>query len=212
MTGGLALTGGADAPKRRGRPKGSRNRRAADLAAYVEVKTGGTAALHLAKSCLPTVADVRRAGSPIEAEMALARRRVEAAQAEAERLDGGLRQLVRDQLADLVEGLERGTVDNLGKRLEALLDGWAVHAGKMTLAQAFAAVKAEQVALLPYTDQKQPQKVEVKDDRPLPVLMLVGGSGGPAAAAPESVENQGASFALIEQVAQDRSHDGGEGQ
>jgi len=64
---------GAVEPRRRGRPKGSTNRRPAEFAGYVAARYGGTAAQQMAAVALVTPAEVRKAGGVLQARLAKAR-------------------------------------------------------------------------------------------------------------------------------------------
>jgi hypothetical protein len=203
MTGGRDLVGGtSSAPRGRGRPKGSRNKRAADLKGWVEGVAGSTAAMQSAQLCLVTAKELARAGGDhARAVVAKAAGHVQAYQAEAERLDGGLRALVRAELADLVEQTGR---DDFAKRIDAAIDRIEAHAGRFSLAQAVAAIAEERRALMPYTDQRQPQLVAMKGEGFAPVMVMVGGSPGQG----EKVEqNQGPIIDVGFEVLQPRSHD-----
>lgn len=62
MTGG-ELTPAA--PRKRGRPKGSGNRRAKDLKGFIDARYGGSAAQQMAQACMVTPAEVRAAGGSV---------------------------------------------------------------------------------------------------------------------------------------------------
>lgn len=178
MTGGRDLIGGTpDAPRRRGRPPGSKNRRAKDLASYLDVTCGGTAALQLAKECMVTVREARAAGSPEAALVAKARRTVDAFEAERARMNGQLRTLVREELeACFVQaaGLEnRDDVRKLVARAVERIEGAA--GGPMTLRAALDRLDENRRAILPYTDQKQPMIVAAPPGQ-APVMVFMGGS------------------------------------
>lgn len=176
MTEGFALAGAGPEPKRRGRPPGARNKRAKDLAAFVDVTCGGTAALQLAKGCMVTVSEVKAAGGSLQrAELAKARGMVEAFDEEAARLDLDLRTVVRDALADLLERAERTDKASAVLALVAgAVDRMQLAGGRLTLLGALERMGEDRRALLPYTDQKQATKVEVKDDRAPPVMVFIG--------------------------------------
>jgi hypothetical protein len=73
MSGGRDLLGQPAAePRKRGRPKGSGNKRAKDLKGYVEARFGGSAAQQMAAACMVTPAEVRKAGSVLKARIAKA--------------------------------------------------------------------------------------------------------------------------------------------
>ncbi len=183
---GFALAAGAAAPRPRGRPKGSRNKRPRDLAGYVDATCGGSAALQLAKGCMVTLAEVKAAGSAEAAELAKARRRVEAFEAEAAKLDQDLRSIVRQELATLVELVEgakpAAALAMVRQAVERMQDG-----RRLGLLGALDRMAEDRRALLPYTDQKQAQKVELKSDAFVPIMILDTGSRAPQ----KDVENQG---------------------
>lgn len=206
MTEGFALAGAGPAPKRRGRPPGSKNRRAKDLAGFVDATCGGSAALQIARGCMVTVAEAKAAGGDLaKAEVAKARRRVEAFEAERARMDGQLRDVVRDVLEACFEqaaGLEnRDEVKKLVgaavRRIEA------ASGGSLTLRDALDQMAEDRRALLPYTDQKQAQKVDVKASGFAPIMILDTGSS-PAQIAEQF---QGPLIDVTPQVSRPKSHD-----
>lgn len=204
MTDGFALAGAGPAPRPRGRPKGSRNKRAGDLVGFLDARCGGSAALQLAQGCMVTVAEVKAAGGSLQrAELAKAGRLVDAFEAEAARLDQDLRSIVRQELASLMERVEGAKASAVAGMVAAsvqrMQDG-----RRLGLAEALDRMAEDRRALLPYTDQRQAQRVEVDDKRPPAVMVLVGGS---AAHPVPIVQNQplieGAAF----EVLQPQSHD-----
>ena len=207
MTDGFALVGGAAPPKRRGRPPGSKNKRARDLAAFVDVTCGGTAALQLAKGCMVTVAEVKAAGGSLQrAELAKARAMVEAFDREAAPLDQDLRSIVRQELASLMEAVEGAKASAVAGLVAAAVD--RMQSGRrLDLRAALDRMAEDRRALLPYTDQKQAQKVEVKDNRAPPVMVLVGGSVD----APKVQQIQGPVIEGLVEVSPRKSHDDEEG-
>lgn len=179
MTEGFDLVGAGPAAKRRGRPPGSRNKRAKDLASYVDVTCGGSAALQLARGCMVTVAEAKAAGGDLaKAEVAKARRRVEAFEAERARMDGQLRDVVRQELEACFEqaaGLEnRDEVRKLVAKAVVRIE--AASGGSLTLRDALDQMAEDRRALLPYTDQKQAQKVDLKATGFVPIMILDTGS------------------------------------
>lgn len=208
MTDGFALTPGAAAPRPRGRPKGSRNKRPRDLAGYVEATCGGTAALQLAKGCMVTLAEVKAAGSAEAAELAKARRRVEAFEREAAKLDQDLRSIVRQELAALVAQAEVTTKASavlamVAGAVDRMQDG-----RRLGLLGALDRMAEDRRALLPYTDQKQAQKVEVKDDRKAVVMIL--DTGSPSGQ--KAVEFQGPLIDVTPIGSHPKAHDVEEGE
>lgn len=207
MTDGFALAGAGPAPRPRGRPKGSRNKRAGDLVGFLDAKCGGTAALQLAQGCMVTTAEVKAAGSLQAAELVKARRLVEAFDTEAARLDQDLRSIVRQELAALMERVE-------GAKASAVAGMVAVAVQRMQdgrrlgLADALDRMGEDRRALLPYTDQRQAQRVEVADGRAPPVMVLVGGSvSHPVAVVQNQPLIEGAAF----EVLRSGSHEADEG-
>jgi hypothetical protein len=205
MTAGRDLVGGVPAaPRRRGRPPGSKNKRAADLKGWVEGVAGSSAAMQSAQLCLVTTRELVKAGGDhAKAVMAKAAGHVEAYQAAAERLDGGLRAMVRAELADLVEASGR---DDFAKRIDAAIDRISAHAGRFTLRQAVEALAEERRALMPYTDQRQPQMHAIKGEGFAPAMVFVGGMVEPE----KVLQNQGDVIDVGFEVLQPKSHDGEE--
>lgn len=72
------MAGGEVARRGPGRPKGSTNRRAKELAGYVAARFGGSAAQQMAALCMVTPAEVARAGGVLQARVAKARELAEA--------------------------------------------------------------------------------------------------------------------------------------
>lgn len=179
MTDGFALAGAGPAPKRRGRPPGSTNKRAKDLVGFLDAKCGGSAALQLAQGCMVTVAEVKAAGGSLQkAELAKARRLVEAFEAERERLAGQYRDLVRAVLLEVFEEVataEAAQVKSIVLKNLRLISG---PGGALTLRDALDRMAEDRRALLPYTDQRQAQQVNVKGDGFAPVMVFMGGEPG----------------------------------
>jgi hypothetical protein len=203
MTDGFALAGGGPAPRRRGRPPGAKNKRAADLAGYLDVRCGGTAALQLAQGCMVTSAEVKAAGSLQAAELVKARRMVEAFDREAAQLDQDVRAIVRQELAALVAQADVTTKASAVLAMVAGCVDRMQDSRRMGLLQALDRMGEDRRALLPYTDQRQAQRVEVKDSRAPPVMVFQGGST--IVAIPQG--NQSAVIEGVALVSPSQSHD-----
>ncbi len=208
MTGGTDLLGGAAlAPRRRGRPPGSTNKRAADLAGWVKVQTGSTAAMQSAQLCLVTVKELKAAGGDhAKAVLAKAAGHVAAYEAEAARLDQALRDLIRQELRllldETVEAKPRDVLGMVGKAVERL----QAHGGRFPLRAAVDAIAEERRALMPYTDQRQPQVVHAKADGFAPAVVIMGAVGSGAVE-----QNQGVIEAPAFKVLPSGSHDDAKG-
>lgn len=199
------MGGGGEAPRKRGRPKGSTGKRAGDLKAYVEAVTGSTAAMQSARLCLVTAKELKAAGGDhSKAVMAKAAGHVAAYEAQANRLDDGIRGLIRRELLLLLDDIdgakEKAVLGMVAKAVEAL----KVHAGGLTLRQAVEMMADERRALMPFTDQKQPQIVHAKGEGFAPSVVVIGGGLGPA---PQSEGNQGVIDASFFEVTGLVSHD-----
>lgn len=211
MTDGFALAPGAAPQRRRGRPPGSKNRRATDLASFMDVTAGGSTALLIAKRSVPTLADVRAAGGDVfEADVALAARAVAAFEAERERRTGRLRDLVREELeACFAQAAQLENAKEVAKLVsKAVARIEDASGGGFTLRAALDAQAENRRALLPYTDQRQAQKVELKADGFAPVMILDTGGAPPV----QNVEQfQGPLIDVTPKVSHHKSHDGEEG-
>lgn len=206
MTAGRDLVGGVpSAPRKRGRPPGSKNKRAADLKGWVEAKTGSSAAMQSAQLCLVTVAELKAAGGDhAQAVMAKAAGQVRAYQAEADGLDGDLRVRIGAIMADLVARAETAKAEAVLRMVSSAVERITAHAGRFSLADAVEAMAKERQALMPYTDQRQPQLVAMKGEGFAPVMVMVGGSPDQ----PEkSQQIQGPLVDVPFEVLQPKSHD-----
>jgi hypothetical protein len=187
MTAGRDLLGETPgAPRRRGRPPGSKGKRAADLKAWVGSVAGSTAAMQSAQLCLVTVKELKAAGGDhAKAVVGKAVRHVQAYEAGAAGLDQALRDLIAQELrlvlAQAETAKEKAVMEMVGRAVERI----TAHAGRFTLAQAIDAIAEERRALMPYTDQRQPQVVQAKVDGFAPAVVIVGGGG------PHIEQNQG---------------------
>ncbi|MBX9708034.1 MAG: hypothetical protein K2X61_08905 [Caulobacteraceae bacterium] len=208
MTAGRDLVGGVPAaPRRRGRPPGSKNKRAADLKGWVEGVAGSTAAMQSAQLCLVTTRELAKAGGDhAKAVMAKAAGHVRAYEEAATALDGGLDARIRAIMADLVERAPGASSKALIQMVAQAVEGIRVNAGRFTLAQAVEAIAEERRALMPYTDQRQPQLVLAKGEGFAPVMVFQGGDASPE----KAQQNQGDVIDVGFEVLQPKSHDGEE--
>ncbi|WP_312782022.1 hypothetical protein [Brevundimonas sp.] len=179
MTGGTDLLGGVPAaPRKRGRPPGSTNKRAADLAGWIKVQTGSTAAMQSAQLCLVTVKELKAAGGDhAKAVLAKAAQHVAAYEAEAARLDQGVRDLIRQELRLLLDETEEAKAKDVLRLVGQAVDRLKVHAGRLPLRAAVEAIAEERRALMPYTDQRQPQVVHAKGEGFAPAVVIMGAVG-----------------------------------
>lgn len=203
MTGGRDLLGGVPAaPRKRGRPPGSTNKRAADLAGWIKVQTGSTAAMQSAQLCLVTVKELKAAGGDhAKAVMAKAAGHVAAYEAEAARLDQDLRGLIRQELALLLDETAEAKAKDVLKMVGQAVERLKVHGGRLTLRDAVEAIGEERRALMPYTDQRQPQVVHAKGEGFAPAVVIVGGVG-----TPQVEQNQGVIEGAAFEVLPPQSH------
>lgn len=202
MTGGRDLLGGVPAaPRKRGRPPGSKGKRAANLKAYVETVTGSTAAMQSARLCLVTVKELKAAGGDhAKAVMAKAAQHVAAFDAEAEKLDQDLRSLVRQELL-LILLETRGTPDDdlakaMDRAVQGMINRFKAPGGRLTLRAAVEAIGEERRALMPYTDQRQPQVVHAKGEGFAPAVILMGTVSAPQVEGKQGVI-EGAAFEVL---------------
>lgn len=209
MTDGLALVGAGPAPKPRGRPKGAKNKRTADLVGYLDARCGGSAALQLAQGCMVTTAEVKAEGGSLQrAELAKARRMVEAFEAERERMDASYRAVAWEVLEGVfAQAAGLANAEEVRKLVAKAIPKIMGPGGSLTLRDALDRMGEDRRALLPYTDQKQAQRVELKDDRVPPVMVLVGGSPH----LEKTQQIQGPVLDVPFEVLQPESHDPDEG-
>lgn len=201
MSGGAELFGGA-APTKRGpgRPKGSKNRRAADLKGFIDARYGGSAALQVAQLCLVTPAELKRAGgSMAKAQVTKAVDLVEHVREAQDGFDDRLRQVVREELRELAAELADGgrVRDLVAGFLHRIREG----SSRFGLKEAMDLIARERAALLPYTDQRQPLAVEQVGER-APAVVFMGAA--PIARAATEIIGE---FEVIEpEVSRPKSH------
>lgn len=208
MSGGPDLLGApAGEPRKRGRPKGSTNRRAKDLKGFIEARFGASAAQQSADLCMVTPRELKAAGGSIgRAQVAKAIDLVRHVREAKGRLDGELQQLVREAVEDVALQL----VELKGKELRQVVATF-VHqvqhlGGEFGLPQAMKLLADERAALLPYTDQRQPLAVEAVGDGFRPAVVVMGGMDAPAQLG-SPTEIAGEFRVLGAQVAQSKSHE-----
>lgn len=200
------------APRRRGRPKGSTNKRAKDLQGFIAAKYGASAAQQSAAVCMVTPAELRQAGgSMAKAQVNKALDLVGHVRSAQAGLDEALRQVVREELAELVAGMEGAKARDLQRLVTGFL-GRVREAQPFGLAQAMKLITDERAALLPYTDKRQPLAIEAEGDGFRPHVVVLGGAGqavGEAMAAlPEGdTEIIGEFVDVTPQVSRPKSHD-----
>lgn len=195
MSGGHDLAGPTPPPRKRGRPKGSTNKRPAELKGYITTRYGGSAAQQSAALCMVTPGELKRAGgSMAKAQVSKAVELVEHVRQAQDGFDERLRELVRLELGDLAAGLAAG--DRVRELVNGFLHRIREGSSRFGLREAMDLIAKERAALLPYTDQRQPMAVEAIGDGFRPAVVVV-----------EKTEV----FPFIEgQVSQVRSHDMGQ--
>lgn len=159
MSGGRDLAGGE---KRRGRPPGSKNRRAKDLKGFIDGRYGGSAAQQSAAVCMVTPGELKAAGgSMAKAQVSKALDLVHHVRDAKDRLDDELQAMVTFALELLLATYDHA---DTAKARRALVDGFIDRVqhlgGEFGLAQAMKMIADERAALLPYTDQRQPLAIE----------------------------------------------------
>jgi len=171
----------APVPKRRGRPPGAKNKRAAGLVGVVEARFGSTPVEQAARLCMVTQAELRAAGgSMARAQVNKAVDLVAHARQAKASLDQDLRDLVLTALAQLVDRMPSAQ----GRAAERLVDGFIDRiqhlGGELGLPQALKLLADERAALLPYLNQKQPMAVQVENmNGPSVVVMAMEPQGLP---------------------------------
>lgn len=173
MSGGLDLGGAAAPPRKRGRPKGSTNKRARDLKGYIEARFGGSAAQQSAALCMVTPAELKRAGgSMAKAQVSKAVELVEHVRQAQEGFDERLRDLVRHELRDLAAEIAAG--GRVRELVNAAIGRIREGSSRFGLAEAMKLIATERSALLPYTDQRQPLAIETTSDAFRPAFIAIG--------------------------------------
>lgn len=205
MSGGADLLGAPIAPPRkRGRPKGSTNKRAKDLKGLLDARYGGSAAQHSAALCMVTPAELKAAGgSMAKAQVAKALDLVRHVRDAKDRLDGELRDLAREAVVEVLgDGFSPLALKTFIARIQHL-------GGDFGLAQAMKLLADERAALLPYTDQRQPLAVEKVGDGWRPDVVFMGAA--PAAQLDGPSTDLAGEFRVIgREVSQLMSHAEGE--
>lgn len=168
---------GAGEPRRRGRPKGSTNKRARDLKGLVDGLYGGSTAQQLAAFCMVTRQELREAGGSMgKAQVAKALELVNHVRRAQEGRDEWLRQVVREELRALADELPDHVREAVGKALPRIREAGS----GFSLGDALAMLAKARTDLLPYTDQRQPLAVEAKGAGFAPsVVVQIEGAGGP---------------------------------
>lgn len=207
MTGGLPLGAPAPEPRKRGRPKGSTNRRAADLKGYISARFGGSAAQQAAQLCMVTPAELKAAGgSMARATVAKAQDLVNHVRQAQGGLDDRLRELVRAEVEFLLLDVREGATAKeiragLAQAVKRAVDG----SGGFGLREALKLLADERAALLPYTDQKQPLAVDLTGKGMAPsVVLMNAGAVSDVPALP--VENTEVFEGVYEVVSPGKSH------
>lgn len=207
MTGGAELQLTSDAaPRKRGRPKGSTNRRARDLKGLIDAKYGSSAAQQLAQLALVTPAELKAAGgSMAKAIVAKAADLVEHVRRAQATRDEHLRETIRLEFERLLLDVRDVTAKELRAALDQCLKRIREAGGGMTLAQALGMMADARRDLLPYTDQKQPLAIDatVNQDRPSVILM---GAAPVADLATMAVENTEVFEGVYTEVSPSKSH------
>ncbi|PZQ63367.1 MAG: hypothetical protein DI570_09245 [Phenylobacterium zucineum] len=212
MTGSLPLTIAPEPPRKRGRPKGSTNRRAADLKGYIGARFGGSAAQQSAQLCMVTPAELKKAGGSMAAAMVMkAQDLVNHVRQAQDGLDARLRELVRAEVEFLLLDAKEGATSReiragLAQAIKRAVDG----SGGFGLRDALKLLADERAALLPYTDQRQPLAVDLTGKGMAPSVVVMGSGLGDAVPT-MAVENTEVFEGVFEVVSQPKSHDEGQG-
>lgn len=163
MSGGSLPGIAAEPPRKRGRPKGSTNRRAKDLKGLLDARYGGSAAQQSAALCMISPRELKAAGgSMAKAQVAKALDLVDHVRQAQAGLDDQVRAVVREALADLAEGMHEAKAAELRRLVGGFIGRVKEATSGFSLAQALKLLGDERAALLPYTDQKQPLAVQVE--------------------------------------------------
>lgn len=200
-----------DAPRKRGRPKGSTNKRPAQLQGFIAARYGATAAQQAAALCMVTPAELKAAGgSMAKAMVAKAADLVEIVRkAQAER-DQEFRQVIRDEFERLLLDVKEVTAKELRQALDVSLKRVKEAGSGFSLREALELMNRERAALLPYTDQRQPQAVELSGKGMAPSVVLMGAApAGPLGLS--SVEKAEVFDGAFSEVSPSKSHDDGDG-
>ena len=198
-------------PRPRGRPKGSKNRRAADLKGYIDTTYGGSAALQSARLCMVTPAELRAAGgSMVRAQVAKAEQLVAAVRESQKDADQVLRQVVREELAIFAAELREGEGAALRRAVDGFLGRVKEASSRFGLREALDMLARERAALLPYTDQRQPLAVDVTAKAEHPSVVIMGAEPVAMAGAP-ALENAEVFEGVAWEVARPKSHDEAQG-
>lgn len=199
------MTGG----RGRGRPKGSKNKRAGEFAAFVGARYGGSAAQQMAALVLISPAELRAAGgSMAKAQVAKAADLVEHVRRVQEDRDAWLRQVIREELEHLARETPGADRPELRQLVKGFLDRVREASAGFGLREALDMLAKERAALLPYTDKRQPQAIEAKGVGMAPsVVVQVEG----LALMPADAEFVEVFEPAPVQVAQSKSHGEGQG-
>jgi hypothetical protein len=210
MTGGADLLGAPiEAPRKRGRPKGSGNRRAKDLKGIIDARYGGSAAQQSAQMCMVTPAELKAAGgSMAKAQVNKALDLVKHVREAQDRRDEALRALVREELHAMAEVLDDEDRDGMKLRAQVSLFIKRVREASSSfgLREALDLITKERANLLPYTDMRQPLAVDVTSKGHAPSVVIMG-SGGEGGMATMPTENVGVFDGAFEVVSRPVSHD-----
>jgi hypothetical protein len=207
MSGGRDLLGVESAPRKRGRPKGSTNRRAKDLKGLFDARYGGSAAQQSAQLCMVTPAELKAAGgSMARAQVAKAMTIVTAVRQAQDGLDDALRLVVKSALAELAADLPGTQGSELRDLVKTFIHRVKEGSSGFGLAQAMKMIADERAALLPYTDQRQPLAVEVAGQA-APAVIVMGGGLQQHQVQDRSTDIAGEFRVLDGEVAPLKSHD-----
>lgn len=204
MAGGSDLLGAAVEPRKRGRPKGSTNKRAADLKGYIAARFGGSAAQQAAQLAMVTPAELKAAGgSMAKAQVNKALDLVKHVREAQDGRDEWLRRVIREELADLADLLPEDVRQAVGKAVGRIREATA----GFGLKEALDLIGKERAALLPYTDQRQPLAVDVTGMERAPSVVVMGMADAQGVAT-MPIENADVFEGAYEVVSQPKSHEG----